>query len=149
MLLILAFTMLAGLAFAAVLYQIDVQQPAPPINIPTTTETIAAQGLAVTCPNPNGKAVIRAWVELSVGAGTTAITLTVYAGNAIGGRVVGTRQPEAGDFTPGSAATFDLEFIDPFNNVSGVQYCVSVQQTGATGNGTVQNALISTMVLSG
>lgn len=140
---------IAGVVFAAVLYQEDVQVPTPPINVPTTTETLVVVGNNLTTPNPNGKAVIRSWVELLVGAGTTAITIAVYSGAAIGGRLVGTKQPEAGDFSAGNTSTFDVEFIDPFSNTSGVQYCVSVTQTGATGNGTVNNALIDTKVLSG
>lgn len=134
---------------AAVLYQEDVQVPTPPIPVPTTTETLVVQGNACICPNPNGKAVVRGWLEMTVGAGTTAITIAVYSGVAIGGRVVGVKMPDAGDFSPGANATFSVEFIDYFDNVSDVQYCVSVLQTGATGNGSVLSALIDTKVLSG
>lgn len=92
---------------------------------------------------------MRGWLDLTVGTGTTAITIAVYQGSAIGGAVVGTKNPEAGDFTPGSTAHFEVEFIQLFTNVSGVQFCLSVQQTGASGNGTVLSALIDTKVLSG
>jgi len=136
-------------AAAAVLYGEDVQQPAAPIAVPTNAETLVATGALLTTANPNGKAVVRAWLQLTVGAGTTGITLTMYSGNAIGGRVVGTRTPDAGDFTAGSTSQFEAEFTDPFDNTSGVQYCVSVTQTGATGDGSVVAALIDTKVLSG
>jgi hypothetical protein len=138
-----------ALTAAAVLFQEDVQQPAAPIAIPTTTETLVLTSNDVTTPNPNGKAVVRATVEMTVGAGTTGITLTVYSGSQLGGRIVGQKIPDAGDFTPGNNATFQCEFIDPFSNTSDVQYCVSVTQTGATGNGNVLSALIDTKVLSG
>lgn len=138
-----------ALAAQAVLLQEDVQQPTTPIAIPTTTETLFVQGHDCTTPNPNGKAVVRAWLEMTVGAGATGITITVYAGNAIGGRVVGTKIPDAGDFSPGSSATFEAEFTDVFDNTSDVQYCASVTQTGATGDGSVLAALIDTKVLSG
>lgn len=136
-------------AFAAVLYGEDVQVPAVPLAVATTTETLVVVGHVVTTANPNGKAVIRAWVELTVGLGTTDITLAVYSGPAIGGRLIGTKTPDAGDFTPGSNAQFSVELIDPFDNTSGVQYCVSVLQAGATGDGSVLAALIDTKVLSG
>lgn len=141
----------AGFActFAAVLFAEDVQVPAAAVPVPTTTETLVVTGNLLTTSNPNGKAVIRGWVDLTVGAGTTGITIAVYAGAAIGGRLVGTKNPEAGDFTAGNTATFEVEFVDPFSNVSGVQYCISVQQTGATGDGSVLAALIDTKVLSG
>ena len=134
---------------AAVLYGEDVQIGATPISVVTTAETLVAIGGNLTTPNPNGKAVVRGWCELTVGASTTAITITIYAGTAIGGRVVGAKNPEAGDFSAGNTSHFEVEFIDLFSNVSGVQYCMSVLQTGATGNGTVQNSLIDTKVLSG
>jgi hypothetical protein len=133
----------------AVLFGSDVQIPAGAINVPTTTETLIVTGFPVTLPSGNGKAVVRGWLDLTVGAGTTAITIAVYRGNAIGGTVIGAKNPEAGDFTPGSTSHFDVEFIDLLQGVSGTQYTMSVLQTGATGNGSVLNALIDTRVLSG
>lgn len=140
---------LLALIFGAVLYQEDVQPAATPINVPNTTETLVVVSANVTTPNPNGKAVVRGWLELTVGPSTTAVTVAIYAGAAIGGRVVGTRNAEAGDFTPGNTAHFEVEFVDIFSNTGGVQYTLSVLQTGATGPGTVQAALIDTKVLSG
>jgi hypothetical protein len=144
-------TLLCAAAFSinAVLYGQDVQAPAVPIAVVTTAETLVAVGLEVTLPTANGKAVIRGWLDLTVGANTTAVTVAIYAGNAIGGRLVGTKNAEAGDFTAGSTAHFEAEFTDALSNVSGAQYCMSVTQTGATGNGSVVAALIDTSVLSG
>lgn len=139
----------ATVALSAVLFAEDVQVPAAPVSVVTTAETLIIIGNALTMSSPNGKAVVRGWLDLTVGAGTTAITITIYRGSAIGGTVIGQKNPEAGDFTPGSTAHFDVEFIDLLVNVSGAQYCMSVTQTGATGNGTVQNALIDTTILSG
>jgi hypothetical protein len=134
---------------AAVLFEEDVRVPVPPINVPTSTETLVVIGGNVTTPNPNGKAVIRCWCEMAVGAGTTGIKLFVYSGTVLGGRVVGSKTPSTVDWAAGSNATFSVEFIDTFSNVSGVQYCLSVVQLGATGDGSVLNALIDTKVLSG
>src|SRR3569833_3639574 len=97
-------------AAAAVLYGEDVQQPAAPSAVPTNAETLVATGALLTTANPNGKAVVRAWLQLTVGAGTTGITLSMYSGNAIGGRVVGTRTPDAGVFTAGSTSQFVVVF---------------------------------------
>src|SRR4029077_10188982 len=115
-----------GCAFAAVLYGEDVQVPAGNVNVPTSNETLVLTSHVLTTPNPNGKAVIRASIELTVGLGTTAITIAVYAGSAIGGRLIGTKIPDAGDFSAGNNATFSVELVDPFDNTTGVQYCVSV-----------------------
>jgi hypothetical protein len=147
---VFALVVLISLALSlAVLYGDDVQVPAGPVTVVTTAETLVVIGQPVTMPTASGKYVVRGWMDLTVGAGTTAITVAVYRGAAIGGVVIGQKNAEAGDFTPGSIAHFEAEFIDPQQNVSQSQYCISVTQTGATGNGTVQNALIETTLLSG
>lgn len=139
----------ASVALSAVLFCEDAQGAGGPITVLTTAETLAIWSFPLTLSSGNGKAVIRGWMDLNVGAGTTAITITIYRGNAIGGTVIGQKNPEAGDFTPGSTAHFEVEFIDLLNNVGGAQYCMSVTQTGATGNGTILDALINTTLLSG
>lgn len=144
----LALCALGALMCAAALFGID-EQTAAAINVPTTTETLAVTGMSVPLPTTNGKAVIRGWVQLTVGAGTTGVTLTIYAGTAIGGRVVGQQNINAGNFTAGSIGAFNVEFTDALSNVGGAQYCMSVKQTAATGNGTILSAALNTMVLSG
>jgi hypothetical protein len=133
----------------ATIFAEDVQVPADSIDVPTSTETLVVAGNALSWQSDHGKAVIRAWCELLVATGTTAVTLTIYRGPAIGGPVVGTKTPDAGDFTVGKTATFEAEFVDVLQDVGGAQYCLSVQQTGATGDGTVSAALIDTTILSG
>jgi hypothetical protein len=147
------FLISIGAAFActaaAVLFGEDVQMSGPWPPLPGTLEALAVVGGKVSTPNPNGKAVVRAWAEMSVGTGTTAITLTVYSGPSIGGRVIGAKSVQASDFALSTKATFNIEFIDTFSNVSDVQYCLSVSQTGATEDGQILNALLDTKVLSG
>jgi hypothetical protein len=134
---------------AAVLLEEDVEVPDTPIVVPAIAETLVVLGRNVTTPNPNGKAVVRCWCEMTVGADTTGVVLAVYSGTDTTGRQIGTKESDSGGFMPGANATFGVEFIDPFENVSGVQYCLSVTQVGATANGAVLNALIDTKVLSG
>ncbi len=133
----------------AAIFAEDVQVPESSIAVPTTAETLVVVGNALSWQSDHGKAVIRGWCEMLVGADTTAITITIYRGPAIGGPVVGTKTPDGGDFTAGATSTFQAEFVDMLQDVGGAQYCMSVQQTGATGDGTVQAALIDTTILSG
>jgi hypothetical protein len=86
---------------------------------------------------------------LLVGAEATAVTLTIHAGPTITGRIVGQRTPDAGGFTPGQVSTFEVECVDVLENAGGAQYCLSVEQTGATDDGIVRAALIDTTILSG
>jgi hypothetical protein len=150
MLELIAILSLAGAIVAgAVLFCEDVQVAGAPVTVNTSNETLVVIGFPLPLQSGNGKAAVRGWLDLTVGAGTTAITITIYRGNALGGTVVGQKNPEAGDFSAGNTAHFEAEFIDLLSNVSGSQYCMSVTQTGATGNGAVLSALIDTKILSG
>jgi hypothetical protein len=148
----LVVNLLIAVAFVvigATLFGEDVEVPSAAVNVPTTAETLVVTGRAVSLPTGNGKGVVRGWVEMTIGTGTTAVTLTIYRGTAIGGPIVGQKIPDAGSFAPGANATFEAEFIDMLSEVTGAQYCMSVQQTGATGDGNVLAALLDTKVLSG
>lgn len=139
-----------SIAAAAVLFSEDVQSTITAIPITTTTETIVITSVPLSLQSGNAKAVIRARVTLTPGTGTTAVTVTIYRGTAIsGGNVVGLQTAIAGTFTAGSPAMFEAEYTDVLQNVGGAQYCVSVKQTGASGNGSVTAALIDTKMLSG
>lgn len=139
-----------AIAAAAVLFSEDVQTGGTPITITTTTETIVATSVALSLPSGNGKGVIRGRVTLTPGTGTTGVTLSIYRGTAINaGNLVGAQNPIAGTFTAGSTAVFDVEFTDLLSMVGGAQYCLTVKQTGASGNGTAVQALIDTKLLSG
>ena len=127
----------------------DVQVPAGAIDIPTTAETLVVAGSPLTLPGDVAKAVIRSLMDITVGTGTTAIAIAIYEGASIGGRLVGTKQPSAGDFTAGENAHFEYETVDFLQNVGGAQYCMSVTQTGATAAGSVTAALLDTTLLSG
>ena len=134
---------------AAVMFAEDVQQAAG-VVITTTAETIVATGKMLPVTTATGKAVIRGWVQLTVGTGTTAVTLAIYRGTAIvAGNLVAAKQAMAGSFAAGSTAPFELNLVDPLANVSDAQYCLSVTQTGAGGNGTAVQAMIDTKILSG
>jgi hypothetical protein len=150
---VINFLISIGAAFActaaAVLFGEDVQMPVPPISVIGTTETLVVVGGKVSTPNPNGKAVVRSWCEIQIGTGTTGLTFSVYSGPGIGGRLIGTKVSDFGAITPPAKATFEIELIDTFSNVSDVQYCLTVMQTAATEDGQILSALLDTKVLSG
>lgn len=133
----------------AVVLSEDVQPAAAPIAVPTVLETLAVAGFSIPLPSGNAKAVIRGWADVTIGNGTTGVTLSIYSGTDITGRLVGTRSIDAGNLTPGSTGQFTVEVIDRLTNVGGAQYCMSVSQTAATGDGTIVAGLIDTTLLSG
>jgi hypothetical protein len=146
--LITAATALTGAA-AAVLFAEDVAVGATPIAVVTTAETLVAVGVPLPLQSSTGKAAIVGLVQLTVGTGTTAVTLRIYRGATAAGGLVATGIPQAGSFTVGSTALFTVAVVDPLNTSGGAQYCMTVQATGASANGSVVMATLNTKVLSG
>jgi len=136
-------------AAAAVLFSEDAQSIAANVSVVTTAETLVIVGNALSLQAPNGKAVVSGWLTITVGTGTTAVTLALYRGTTSAGTLLGTKIAQAGNFTAGSPAAFSVKAVDVLSNVGGAQYCMTVTQTGASGNGSVTQALIDTKVLSG
>lgn len=106
-------------------------------NIPTTTETAV---LVFTIPplnNPAGQGVeINASVSFTAGTGTTSAQVRVRQGNGVAGAVVGAiaQAPT----TAGIENSLDALVLDPtLSYPTGNTYTVTVQQVGASGNGTM------------
>lgn len=139
-----------SIAAAAVLFSEDVQSSITSLPVITTAETIVITSVPLSLQSGNAKAVIRASVTFKPGTAATAVTITIYRGTVINpGNIVGLQTAIAGTFTAGAPAIFGAEFTDVLQSVGGAQYCVTVQQAGASGNGSVLAALIDTKMLSG
>lgn len=143
--LIAALFIVAG----AALFSIDFQSIVNAIAIATTTETLAAAGFALSLPSGNGKAAVKLWCAVTAGAGTTALVVNVYAGGAIAGSPIATftNTIPAASGNPQYNLSHALGVW--LNNTTQAQYCFSVTQTGATGNGSITAASIETELLSG
>jgi hypothetical protein len=111
------------------------------VTLVTTAETAVATTVAraVNAPGSQGQ-IVSGMVNITEGTAGTGGTIRVRAGNGTGGALIGVAQP----YTLAAAASdsFPFAVIDP--TVSGtVQYTVTVQQTAATGNGTVNTTTVS------
>lgn len=112
-------------------------------TLTTTTETVAATSTTNIENQPGGQGVcINGVVNVTAGTGTTAVTIRVRAGSGITGTVIG----NAVVHTLAAAAVANIPF-ETLDNSAGalvgtVTYSVTVQQTGASGNGTVNQATI-------
>lgn len=105
------------------------------ITLVTTAETV----LTTTAQRPvNAPASIGQYISgvinVTAGAGTTAFVVRVRAGNGLSGAVIG--GPETVAATASVNANVAYAQMD-FTLSGNVQYTVTIQQTGATGNGTV------------
>lgn len=73
-------------------------------------------------------------LNVTAGTGTTSLTLRVRQGNGTTGTIVQSAQTTGVNTT---TDTYTIAVNDPTIVQQGVQYTLTAQQTGATGNGTV------------
>lgn len=134
---------------AAVLFAKDVTSAVVPTAVVTTAETLAALGAALTVEPTTGKAAVKGFLTLTIGTNTTAVTVRLYRGTTSAGTLISTAIAQAGNFVAGSPAQFVVQATDTLTNVGTAQYCMTVQQTSASANGSITTAVIETEVLSG
>jgi hypothetical protein len=107
------------------------------IAVVTTAETVAATSPVMNTPRDVGRAVIKAWVILTTGAATTAVTCRIRRGDTATGGQVGEANAETIKAAAGSSEPFYKVGVEDRSGVASIQYSLTVEQTGATGNGTV------------
>jgi hypothetical protein len=111
------------------------------VTVVTTAETVAAVLPALgeaTTANPD---LIIGSLNLTMGTAGTAVTVRVRTGATTAGTLVGV----ANVHTLAAAAIAQIAFTavnSAITPVTGNQYCVTVQATAATGNSTVNDAVI-------
>jgi len=119
------------------------------VTVTTTTEAVAVSSGPVPMNRPTARVLIKGWLQLTTGTATTAVTARIRRGTAITGSLVG----EATAITVGAAAgsneQFQIMVVEERAGENTVEYSLTVQQTDATGNGTVLQAAIEVEVLSG
>lgn len=108
------------------------------VNIVTTTETVALVTPPVSTTFAGDQIDIEGMINVTAGTGTTACTLRVRRGNGITGTVV--RVADTDTLAAGSSESFPLQCVDTPGDVAGQVYSLTVQQTGATANGTINGA---------
>lgn len=109
-------------------------------TITTTSETVAATGTTVTENNPGGQGVIvYGVVNVTSGTLTTALVIRVRQ-NSLTGSVVGAAQTITTTAT--NSVSIPFHVLDTATLTGPINYVVTVQQTGASANGTVNFAAI-------
>ncbi len=115
------------------------------VTVPTTSETVAATSGPVNADNVETGVALDATIDLSTGVGATAVTIKLERGTSAGGTAIS----KGGTWGPFAVAastrySFNVQGVDFPGLVAGQQYVVTVTQTGATGNGTVNTAVLGT-----
>lgn len=120
------------------------------VTLVTTAETVIAVTSINQTNNPGGQGVlVRGSVNVTAGAGTTAVVVRVRTGSTTAGTLIGVAETDT--LAAANSESLPFDFLDSSANAlnGNVQYCVTVQQTGATGNGTANYGLIQMMPVTG
>lgn len=112
------------------------------VSLVTTAETVVATLTGVSTNQPGQTVALRGNYQITLGTGTTAVTTRIRR-DSVTGTLVGEANAEQDSTAAGSTEghSIEVEEVNP-GEFSGRTYVLTVQQTAATGNGTVlQSAL--------
>lgn len=108
------------------------------VPIVTTAETVALVTSRVSTTYESDPINIEGMVNVTGGTGTTACVIRIRRGNGTTGTVV--RAADTDSIAAGNTESFPIQGVDTPGDVAGQVYSLTVQQTAATGNGTVNGA---------
>jgi hypothetical protein len=114
-------------------------------TIVTTTELLVCLVVFDALPFDFSQVILAGEVNLTTGSGTTGLTFRIRQGNGITGTVVG----GGSSFTAAASAAAQASVlgVDIPGAVAGMPYSLTVQQAGATGNGTINSAVLAGFIL--
>jgi hypothetical protein len=116
------------------------------VTLTTTSETVIISSGRVPVPAQTTTVLIMAWGQLTTGAGTTTVTPRIRRGTATTGDLVGEATAEEVKAAAGSNEPFFIMTSEERSDIESVEYSLTLQQAGATGNGTALQAGIIVMV---
>lgn len=119
------------------------------VTVTTTTEAVAVSSGPAKLSTPTARVVIVAWGQLTTGAGTTTVTPRIRRGTTISGTLVGEANAEEVKAAAGSTEQFTIMVSETRSDEESVEYSLTLTQAGATGNGTILQAAILVLVISG
>lgn len=115
--------------------------------ITTTTETVAATVSGVNMPGPGGRIKLSGFAQVTAGTGTTALTPRIRRGTDATGTLIGEGNPITGGVAAGSTTSLSLDTTDaPAGELANQSYVLTIQQTGASANGSIIQASLKATV---
>jgi len=116
------------------------------VTLTTTTEAVVITAPAVTVARPNAEVCIVAYAELTTGADTTAVVARIRRGASVSGTLVSEENEQNVKAAAASIEPFTSMVCEPRSGVDSVIYSLTLDQVGATGNGSSIYAAILVLV---
>lgn len=117
------------------------------VAVITTSETQAVTGNFLNPPFGNAKAMVSGQVTLTTGTNTTGVTVRIRRNPNAENSPLTFSSPT--NFTAGQTVMLNLQVADVIPDGRPVQYTITVQQSGATANGSITGSNISAILISG
>lgn len=111
-------------------------------SVVTTTETVVATVTVATTPRDNARIQLKGFLQHTNGTNTTALTIRLRRGNGITGTVVGEANAEQISTAAGSTESHAIMAEDTPGEVVNQVYSLTIQQTGASANGSTLSAYV-------
>ena len=111
----------------------------------TTAETVVATLSGVSTPRAVN-VQLRGWAQLTTGTNTTAVTPRIRRGSTITGTLIGEANPVTIGAAAGSTEDFEVDVRDDGADIAAATYVLTLQQTGASANGSCVQAAIEAYV---
>lgn len=126
--------------------QIGFATSATNVALVTTAETVIISSGPVTGPRPIVNVCIVAWAQLTTGTNTTTVTPRIRRGTAASGTLVGEANAETILAAAGSTEKYFFLACEDRADVATVDYSLTLEQAGASANGTALQAGILVLV---
>jgi hypothetical protein len=116
------------------------------VTLTTTSETVIVSSASACVPRPDAEVVVIAYAQLTTGTNTTAVTPRIRRGSTTSGTLVGEANAEIIKAAAGSIEPFYIMATETRSNVNAADYTLTLQQTGASANGSALFGAILVLV---
>lgn len=113
------------------------------VTLTTTDEVEVIQVDGVTTGTGGRRLTIKGFAQITTGTGTTGLTLRIRQGTTVSGTLVGEANVEQVEAVAGSTEGHDIQVTADVGDLIGESFVLTVQQAGASGNGTSLQAALS------
>jgi hypothetical protein len=131
---------------ASELHDVSIVTTTADVTLTTTSETVIVSSDLVRPSFSTSRIVVIAWGQLTLGTNTTGVTPRIRRGTTTSGTLIGEANNEPIKTAAGSTEPFFIVTGESVGNVDGVQYSLTLQQAGASANGSALQGTVLVML---
>lgn len=135
--------------WAADMAEVETNYSASDVTLVTTAETSVISCPAVSVPFQTARVIVKGWGIVTTGTDTTTLTVRVRRGTTATGTNLSAADATTIYSAAGSTQMVEVYVVDTVANANKVQYNWTIEQAGASANGTVLQAWIECDVING